>query len=81
MLVQSHAGFIHLLPALPAAWPTGRVQGLRARGGFAVDIAWQNGRLTNATIRSISGTACQVRYGDKVIPLDLKPGASKMLPL
>ena len=79
MLLQSHAGTIQLLPALPVAWPTGRVQGLRARGGFAVDIAWQNGKITTATIRSSSGTACQVRYGDKVQSLELKPGASQTL--
>ncbi|MFG0282843.1 MAG: glycoside hydrolase N-terminal domain-containing protein [Phycisphaerales bacterium JB039] len=51
MLLQSHAGEIHLLPALPAAWPTGEVRGLRARGQVEVDIAWANGRATEATLR------------------------------
>jgi alpha-L-fucosidase 2 len=68
MLLQSHlreegAPLLHLLPALPAAWPTGRVTGLRARGGFEVDLAWQEGRLTAATLRAARGGTCRLRYG------------------
>ena len=61
MLVQSHAGEIHLLPALPRAWPSGRVHGLRARGGFEVDLDWAQGLLTRAVLRSRLGGVCRVR--------------------
>ncbi len=65
MLIQSHEGaaaqpLVRLLPALPAAWPTGVVRGLRARGAFEVDIVWNDGVLAAAEIRSLQGTSCRV---------------------
>lgn len=69
MLLQSHTGEIELLPALPSAWPNGSIKGLRAQGGFEVDIDWQNGQLRQAVIRNITGTNCQVRYREKTVRL------------
>ena len=79
MLLQSHAGEIELLPALPTAWPKGEVKGLRARGGFEVDVAWENGRLGRASVRSVTGKQCVVRYGEKTVELLLKPGQRRVV--
>ena len=62
MLLQSHMGFIHLLPALPSAWKSGRICGLRARGGFVLSLGWEDGRLAWCEIYSASGNPCTVYY-------------------
>jgi alpha-L-fucosidase 2 len=61
MLMQSHGGELSLLPALPVQWPTGAISGLRARGGFNVDIAWRGGVLKKAVIQANYDKSCRLR--------------------
>jgi len=79
MLVQSQTGEIELLPALPSAWPAGHVTGLRARGGFEMEIAWDNGRLTSAGVRSVGGRKAALRYGNRTATIELKAGETVRL--
>lgn len=74
MLLQSHLGFIHLLPALPSSWPDGKVTGLLARGGFEVDLEWSDGKLRTAVIHSRSSSHCFLRYGQTTLDFGTKPG-------
>jgi alpha-L-fucosidase 2 len=76
MLLQSHDGVIALLPALPRAWPRGHVKGLRARGGFEVDIAWSDGELAEAEVRCSIAGPCAVRYRQSVARRALDAGQS-----
>lgn len=79
MLLQSHQGYIELLPALPAEWPTGEVKGLVARGGFVLNMKWRDRKLVQASIFSRSGGTCIVRYGTK--EKQLQTAAKKSYPL
>ena len=74
MLLQSHMGFIHLLPSLPDAWKNGSIEGLCARGNFEVSIYWENGTLKRAEILSKSGEPCTVKYGPSQITFKTKAG-------
>jgi len=76
MLLQSHNGEIKLLPALPTAWPEGSVKGLRARGGFEVEMMWKDGQLKKASILSLAGKVCSIRHeGD----LKIKSSGAKLV--
>jgi alpha-L-fucosidase 2 len=79
MLLQSHQGFIELLPALPAAWRDGEVKGLVARGGFVVDISWKDGKVSSAKIHSKIGGSCRVKYDNKTNELKTIAGKDYQL--
>ncbi|WP_034043697.1 glycoside hydrolase family 95 protein [Wocania ichthyoenteri] len=73
MLLQSHAGVIHLLPALPEDWPTGEIKGLKARGGYTVDLKWKNGLLVNAHIYTTLGGEIKIKYKETKKTVSISP--------
>ena len=77
MLVQSHDGAIYLLPALPDQWPGGKVSGLRTRGGFQIDMEWENGQVKNLQVTSALGGNCRLRLAAPLMgSTPLKPVAA-----
>jgi len=79
MLLQSHDGRVQLLPALPGAWPNGSVKGLRARGGYVVDVAWKDGKLARAVLHSELGNPCAIGLGDKLEKMTIPAGQDVVL--
>lgn len=76
MLMYSRNDFIELLPALPTQWPSGKITGLRAKGGFEVDVYWENGILLKAEFRSLHGNPLKVRYNNKEYEFEIEKGKS-----
>jgi alpha-L-fucosidase 2 len=79
MLLQSHAGLLQLLPAVAPSWKNGNVKGLRARGGFTVDMKWKTGRLKRAVVFSKTGGHCKVRYKDILTEIYVPTGGAVAL--
>ena len=79
MLLQSHAGFIHLLPALPDVWHDGQLTGVRARGNFTLDLHWRDNNLTEATVHSGSGGDCHIYYKGKKLTFPTQAGQNYTL--
>ncbi|WP_157757606.1 glycoside hydrolase family 95 protein [Pseudalgibacter alginicilyticus] len=72
MLIQSHHGYIEVLPALPATWKTGAIKGLRARGGYKVDLIWEDGKLIKVYIKSENEGICKLKYKNKLVSFETK---------
>ena len=67
MFLQSHMGFLHLLPALPDAWKSGSISGLCAKGGFEVDLQWENGELKKCVVKSNADQPLEIRYKNQIL--------------
>ncbi|MEX1031643.1 MAG: glycoside hydrolase family 95 protein [Paenibacillaceae bacterium] len=74
MLLQSHAGELHLLPALPSKWASGKFAGLRARGAMEVDVVWFDGRMVEATVKAFSSGRKLLRYRDRTVSFEYEAG-------
>ncbi|MFT7034106.1 MAG: alpha-L-fucosidase 2 [Cyclobacteriaceae bacterium] len=79
MLLQSHTDAIHVLPALPDNWPKGEITGLKARGGFEIDIEWSDGKLTNVIVKSKLGGAVKLKYDKRIVEMNMAAGEKIVL--
>ena len=79
MLLQSHNDVLQILPALPAEWQNGSVKGLRARGGFEVDISWENSELAELKIKSLLGNSCKIIYNENIEEFKTEKGQTIVL--
>lgn len=79
MFLQSHAGIIHLLPALPREWNSGTVKGLKARGGFEIEMVWKDGKLGKVELISTFGQEAVLKYKDQTVNLDIPKGSKVLL--
>ena len=77
MLIQSQNEELHLLPALPDAWANGSVKGLKARGGFEIDIKWEKGMILSSAIKSLNGNACKIRTAVPIKISGVNAGSQK----
>lgn len=78
MLVQSQNKEIHLLPALPDAWQVGAITGIRARGGYEVDMSWAGGKLASLLLKADTPGKCKIRYQNRVKEVYLKKGSTRL---
>ncbi|MDA3879249.1 MAG: glycoside hydrolase family 95 protein [Prolixibacteraceae bacterium] len=74
MIMQSHQGYIDLLPALPQNWADGKIRGLRARGGFEIDMEWKNSRVTDLKIKSLAGNKLKLHFNDEEFEMETQKG-------
>ena len=81
MLIQSHEGFINILPALPAEWPDGKLQGFKTRGGAGIDMEWSDGKPTSITVTGGWQNKIRIKTGDEMHELKLRPGERRTLHL
>ncbi|RPD41005.1 glycoside hydrolase family 95 protein [Chitinophaga barathri] len=80
-LLQSHGDYVELLPAVPAAWSSGKIKGLCARGGFILDISWENGTLSGVKVRSTTGRNLVLKYRQHLLPLTVERGKEVVVPV